>query len=463
MTSTQNRDLNHIVHLRKTDREIASHLEKLGLGNYAATILASLRTRHLTQFDFMQIFEAVNSKRKKESDNKIPKHKNQFKVAEGLSEIREIFLFSWDDENELIDFLHQNYGLTWVETAKIERIDEGRTIKVCDGTNNLTLTLDDNWKIIHERPKIMNSYRYTEQKYSTKVNLIIDDGRRDEFEGKMMGIPAKAKLKIFKNRGWLDEREKNKRYKVYSLKIQKKHYLFCWDEIPGKDDGKLVKFLVWMYGINWIKGAKIERINEGIIKISSGKKYLLLKLKDETKVILIIKGGRTFELNVRTEIENNKLNIYNTPFQNIIAELEEHEKEIWKKKLVTIGQLDEKNTEITDSLISLGKSRSCARVLNYFKNKNEVTSDELERSTGVRQPGVSIAIKRLKKHDWINEREEKKPGKGRPYRIYSLKVGFKDIIAHIEKEQKNEIDDKMASIKQLKELVQSSRQPKVKP
>jgi len=55
--------------------------------------------------------------------------------------------------------------------------------------------------------------------------------------------------------------------------------------------------------------------------------------------------------------------------------------------------------------------------------------------------------------DWIEENEEKKPGKGRPNKVYSLKVRFKDIIAHLEKEQKKTIDDGMASIKRLKELV----------
>ncbi|MCX9085298.1 MAG: hypothetical protein OIN87_10950 [Candidatus Methanoperedens sp.] len=45
-------------------------------------------------------------------------------------------------------------------------------------------------------------------------------------------------------------------------------------------------------------------------------------------------------------------------------------------------------------------------------------------------------MKQLNPFDWIEEDEEKKPGKGRPNKVYSLKVGFKDIIAHLEKEQK---------------------------
>ncbi len=55
------------------------------------------------------------------------------------------------------------------------------------------------------------------------------------------------------------------------------------------------------------------------------------------------------------------------------------------------------------------------------------TSIDLERGTGLRQPEVSIAIRELKPLDWIDENEEKKPGKGRPNKVYSLKVRFKDI------------------------------------
>jgi len=87
-----------------------------------------------------------------------------------------------------------------------------------------------------------------------------------------------------------------------------------------------------------------------------------------------------------------------------------------------------------------------------MQDTNSVTSIELERSTRLRQPEVSIAMKQLKERDWINESEEKKPGKGRPYKIYSLKVGFNDIIAQLEKQQKKAVGEEQAMIKRLKEL-----------
>ncbi len=115
-------------------------------------------------------------------------------------------------------------------------------------------------------------------------------------------------------------------------------------------------------------------------------------------------------------------------------------------------QLDEKDEEIADALISLGLGRNVAMTLAYMQNANSATSLELERSARLRQPEVSIATKQLEERGWINEHEEKKPGKGRPYKIYSLKIGFKEIIAQLENQQRKTVDKAHAKIERLKEL-----------
>jgi predicted transcriptional regulator len=122
-------------------------------------------------------------------------------------------------------------------------------------------------------------------------------------------------------------------------------------------------------------------------------------------------------------------------------------------KKLNINQLDDSDEELAEILISSGLSRPVARTLVYLQKVATATSIDLERGTGLRQPEVSIAMRQLDPFDWIDESEEKKPGKGRPNKVYSLKVRFKDIIAHLEKEQKKTIDDGLASIKLLKELV----------
>jgi predicted transcriptional regulator len=121
-------------------------------------------------------------------------------------------------------------------------------------------------------------------------------------------------------------------------------------------------------------------------------------------------------------------------------------------KSLTIKQLDENDEEIANALISLGMSRNVAKALSCLQSSNEVTSMELERGTELRQPEVSIAMKDLKQRGWISEREEKKPGKGRPYKVYSLKVGFNKIITELEKQQKKAVDKMQKNIKRLKEL-----------
>jgi len=119
---------------------------------------------------------------------------------------------------------------------------------------------------------------------------------------------------------------------------------------------------------------------------------------------------------------------------------------------VIVKQLDEKDEEIADALIAIGMSRNIARTLSYLQNVDEATSVELERVVRLHQPEVSIAMKQLKERDWINEREKKKTGKGRPYKIYSLKVSFNDIISQLEKQQMKAVDDAQTKIDKLKEM-----------
>lgn len=123
-------------------------------------------------------------------------------------------------------------------------------------------------------------------------------------------------------------------------------------------------------------------------------------------------------------------------------------------KQLNFNQLDDNDEEMVELLISLGMNRTVARTLICLKKVDTATSFDLERATELRQPEVSIATKELELHNWIDEHEEKKPGKGRPNKVYSLKVGLIDIIKHIEKQQKKKYDDATVSIRRLKELAQ---------
>ncbi|MCE8429308.1 MAG: hypothetical protein J5U19_13070, partial [Candidatus Methanoperedens sp.] len=86
-------------------------------------------------------------------------------------------------------------------------------------------------------------------------------------------------------------------------------YLFSWDNVPGKDNGKLIEFLEQKYGVDWVRTAKIEKIDNNEIRISTEKNNLSLRLNNEnTKVTLTINKVKTDEFIVK--MENSKVNVY---------------------------------------------------------------------------------------------------------------------------------------------------------
>lgn len=102
---------------------------------------------------------------------------------------KKTLLFNWDkvpdDDSEnkkFINFLTQNYGIDWVMTAEIEKIDEGNAIRAYTEDHSLSLRLN-NEKI--------------------RVMLTIDDGRTEEFVVKekndMLNIYKKIIIEIEKN------------------------------------------------------------------------------------------------------------------------------------------------------------------------------------------------------------------------------------------------------------------------
>lgn len=103
----------------------------------------------------------------------------QAHISELYHHFKHVYLFCWDeipgnDSVRLINFLKQNYSIDWVKTGKIEKIDDGKIIRVSVEKNYLSLSLNNE---------------------KTKVDLKIDDGRTDEFIVKT----ENGKLNIYKD------------------------------------------------------------------------------------------------------------------------------------------------------------------------------------------------------------------------------------------------------------------------
>ena len=115
-----------------------------------------------------------------------------------------------------------------------------------------------------------------------------------------------------------------------------------------------------------------------------------------------------------------------------------------------IKMLDEKDHLFIETLKNLGISRNVATIVAYLMNVDEKSSHEIEISTGLRQPEVSLAIRLMHNNSWVSVRSEKKPGKGRPTKIYSLAAPVDEIISYYEDKIYKESQATISVIKKLK-------------
>ncbi len=90
---------------------------------------------------------------------------------------------------------------------------------------------------------------------------------------------------------------------------EKEQYLFSWDFIPENGTERLIEFLMQNYHIDWVKTAKVEKIDDKAIRVYTEKRSLfLIPNKEKTRVILEIDSGRIGEFIAKREYST--LNIY---------------------------------------------------------------------------------------------------------------------------------------------------------
>lgn len=121
-------------------------------------------------------------------------------------------------------------------------------------------------------------------------------------------------------------------------------------------------------------------------------------------------------------------------------------------KQSTVKVLDDKDLEFIEALRSLDVQRNVASLITYLSNVDEATSRDIEMGTNLRQPEVSIAMRTMRNNNWVEEREVKADGKGRPMKVYKLGVSIEKIIQHYEDVKNNETAKTMQAIQRLKEI-----------
>jgi predicted transcriptional regulator len=114
-----------------------------------------------------------------------------------------------------------------------------------------------------------------------------------------------------------------------------------------------------------------------------------------------------------------------------------------------------KDEALVELLMNTGMPKNVAKTLVFLRKKEETTSVEIEISTALRQPEVSIAMQELRRRKWVMKRDIKKEGKGRPVHAYKLSIPFDKIIEALEKEERKRMERIEANIALLKQAVLS--------
>ena len=121
----------------------------------------------------------------------------------------------------------------------------------------------------------------------------------------------------------------------------------------------------------------------------------------------------------------------------------------------TSHKLTEQDEKIVHIFTELGLPRNLAKTLTYISQVDECRSADVEHGARLRQPEVSVAMQELKKRGWIDKRDLKKEGKGRPIYLYTLTSPLESIIESFEKEKLKEIEAIKKDIAELKTLLGS--------
>ncbi len=165
-------------------------------------------------------------------------------------------------------------------------------------------------------------------------------------------------------------------------------YLFSWGNIPGNDNVKFTEYLEKTYRLEWLKEAKIEKIDDArTIKISSEKKSILLKLNSEkTGVDLIIDNVKTYRFIAKTEAADLKIYkckcYYKTEITN--KKIDEDVDIVFKGKqdFLIKERIDLINSIKKAYKFIENKNQNCIFVINPYQKPNEITYFQLGYAIG---------------------------------------------------------------------------------
>src|SRR2546428_9959992 len=95
------------------------------------------------------------------------------------------------------------------------------------------------------------------------------------------------------------------------------------------------------------------------------------------------------------------------------------------------ARLSRRDESLVDLLIRTGMSKNIAKTLVFLSKREETTSVEIEKATGLRQPEVGIGFQNLRRGKWSARRDLKRKAKVRPVPSYPLSLPWADTLSPI--------------------------------
>ena len=122
-------------------------------------------------------------------------------------------------------------------------------------------------------------------------------------------------------------------------------------------------------------------------------------------------------------------------------------------KQKNVYTLDNDERKAIQLFVNLGMPKNLAKTLLYISQIDECRCSDIERSTDMRQPEVSVAMQELRRRGWVKKRDLRKEGKGRPVHIYRTSTDLSEILKIFEQEKITEIENVNKDILSLKNII----------
>ena len=123
-------------------------------------------------------------------------------------------------------------------------------------------------------------------------------------------------------------------------------------------------------------------------------------------------------------------------------------------KEIETFKLDKNEEKLIELLQRFDYFHIDAKILTYMLRKKKAVSRQIERDMGLRQPEVSIGMKKLRERGIIGKTAVRTEGKGRPTDNYHLKMKPDAIRVNIIKRADAQIAETVSYLEELKPILE---------